>query len=784
MEPERVAGSMRRIVLTALWGQNLTTSPVALGTLTTAGGTFTRLNDATAPGVMILRVELEPGADDALLPATVVAIRNDRASPRAADSRVSRYADAMYVYLPEVLLSGTQRLELYVGADGTTIYGRRAAPHLQPPAPGDTAPPITPGGVFTPTLDRTLVARAALGQCFPLRRLVNSFEPSPLADLHRAAGLRLADEPLFKSAARKFLIQARVYADPPQDLALVGQLPTYNDNDPNPVKRLVQFSYKPEPGAYVPEGARLLLRISRAPASTDAYFPMTDLIVTDRAGRALLVALPEMDFAQFAAPVWLFFDTDGATYYASTDFGHDTALARPERGGALRFDPADPGSGLARRSGGQVLALPGAVPCRHRVPIAANLCYADHPKPLPPRVGQVAVDPVRGRFHFASGEVPAPPADGGALGVTVDYHEGFAADVGALTYDRSASLESPELSPTRFVAQNGDAARGNAPVHATLAQALSAARDRDVIQIEDSATYDHAADLVVPPAVRRLVIQAANRQRPCLRFANGAALRITGELDVLRLNGLLISGAEPELAAADPNRQIGFIEIARAGLVKQVELIACTLAPSSLSRGLSLVARDVGPPAPTAQVSLCRCIVGGLRLSRGVAELVASDSIVDGAGGVALGDTIGGEAGCVAHLERATVWGAVAVRQLYASECLIVDRAVVGDRQAGCVRFSRYQPGSSLPRRFRCVPPDDVAGADAVSPAFNSHRFGRPGYAQLHLACPDAIRSGAEDGAEMGAMHEGLASLREKNLLFKVDEYLPVGLTPALSFVT
>jgi hypothetical protein len=253
-------------------------------------------------------------------------------------------------------------------------------------------------------------------------------------------------------------------------------------------------------------------------------------------------------------------------------------------------------------------------------------------------------------------------------------------------------------------------------------------------------------------------------------------------MDLLRLNGLLMTGAEANLSS--DKKKLGLVEIARAGLVKQVELIACTLVPAATARDLSVVARDVGPPNPVAQISLCRCIVGGLQLSRGVAELVASDSILDRSGQVVLGDTEGAEAGSVVHLERATVWGRIRVRQLYASECLLVGEAIVGDRQAGCVRFSGYEVGSSLPRRFRCVPAENLPGVDAVSPAFNSRRFGRPDYAQLHLACPETIRTGAEDGAEMGAMHGALASLREKNLLFKVDEYLPVGLSPALTFVT
>jgi hypothetical protein len=36
----------------------------------------------------------------------------------------------------------------------------------------------------------------------------------------------------------------------------------------------------------------------------------------------------------------------------------------------------------------------------------------------------------------------------------------------------------------------------------------------------------------------------------------------------------------------------------------------------------------------------------------------------------------------------------------------------------------------------------------------------------------------------MGAFHGALAALREKNLGVKLDEYLPVGLTPAIIYTT
>lgn len=757
MEPERFETPMRRFVITVRWGTDFTAAP--LGSLESFSGVVTPGVAASGDGSLLLSLELDAGSDIALFPATVLAVRNDRAIPMVSDSRDSRYRDALYVHLPEVLLRPGEHLPLYVGDDGSTLYARRAPPHIG-------AADVHPQDAFSGTVvDRTLLARAALGQCFPGRRFQYSLEPTGVVDLHRMTGLRLADEGLFvdapgKHGARGFVIEARLLDGQTRTTRLIGRLATTT------VALLPAFQYLPEAPVAAHPGERLVLKIVPA-TTTDTLFPLTDLIVTDRAGRALLVALPQMEFITFPAPVWLLFDTAGASYYASSDFGHDTALGRPERDGAFHFDPQLPSGGLARRSPGQVLPIPDRVPIQQRVPVYANLCHWDHPKPRPPRPGELAVDPTRGRFLFAPGEGAPIPLGGGARGLQVDFHEGFAGDVGALTYDRYASLAAPDNpQPTRYVSSSGDADRA-APVYGSVAAALLAAVDGDVIQIEDSATYAHTTSLSIPAGVERLVIQAANRQRPCLRFSGGGGVSVDHAMRALRLNGLLISGAP--------------LTIADASEVTLIELVACTFDPT-VAGGLAVVA--TGGTDPTSQISLCRCVAGGLQLGQGVAEVIVADSILDRRGDVAIGGLAGHEARARVHLERTTVWGQGVMHQLYGSECLLVDQFTVTDQQEGCLRYSRFQLGSRLPRRFQCVPSSTGAGVDPVAPVFNSRRFGRAQYGQLHLVCPTRIRQGAEDGAEVGALHLALAALREKNLGVKLDEYLPVGLTPALIYVS
>ena len=61
-------------------------------------------------------------------------------------------------------------------------------------------------------------------------------------------------------------------------------------------------------------------------------------------------------------------------------------------------------------------------------------------------------------------------------------------------------------------------------------------------------------------------------------------------------------------------------------------------------------------------------------------------------------------------------------------------------------------------------------------PHFTSLRYGDPGYAQLRVSTPDAIRRGADDEGEMGVTHHLHQPQRETNLRLRLDEYLRFGL--------
>jgi hypothetical protein len=177
--------------------------------------------------------------------------------------------------------------------------------------------------------------------------------------------------------------------------------------------------------------------------------------------------------------------------------------------------------------------------------------------------------------------------------------------------------------------------------------------------------------------------------------------------------------------------------------------------------------------------------------------VTAADSIIDQRNGYAIAGNLelssppvsgsfrfgtGEPAPTLVQMERVTVFGLILCEVLNASESLLNDVALVEDQQSGCIRFTRFEFGSVLPRRYQCVPGESQAktgsnGLRLFPPAFNSLRFGRPDYAQLASACPRKILTASEAGAEVGAFSGTLNTIRSNNLRTKLGEFMPVGLS-------
>jgi hypothetical protein len=167
-----------------------------------------------------------------------------------------------------------------------------------------------------------------------------------------------------------------------------------------------------------------------------------------------------------------------------------------------------------------------------------------------------------------------------------------------------------------------------------------------------------------------------------------------------------------------------------------------------------------------------------VRLNRSLLEEAFPVELADNA--LALGS---GEV----RLVRTTVMGPAHVHRLDASECILDGMFVVDDDQHGCVRFSAWCTGSVLPRKYESV---EIA---PDSPLFVSRVFGQPGYAQLMETVDAAslpgqastsISEGAQDGSEMGAFSREKNPIKERSLLIKYDEFMPIGLVPVIIHVT
>lgn len=153
---------------------------------------------------------------------------------------------------------------------------------------------------------------------------------------------------------------------------------------------------------------------------------------------------------------------------------------------------------------------------------------------------------------------------------------------------------------------------------------------------------------------------------------------------------------------------------------------------------------------------------------------------------VALGQAALGLGAGEAILSRCTVLGRMFVHRLEASECILNEFAVVDDTQHGCVRFSAWARDSALPRQYESV---EISDQSAI---FTSRDFGQPGYAQLLASADSAILAptgatilaGAQNGSEMGAFARDKNPIKDRSILIKYQEYMPLGLVPVLVHVT
>lgn len=415
---------------------------------------------------------------------------------------------------------------------------------------------------------------------------------------------------------------------------------------------------------------------------------------------------------------------------------------------------------------------------------------------LPQAGDKIAIDPVLGRLAFPAGTTPQ--------NVRVTFHYGFSMATGGGEYERRKSFLLTGSPTTITQGEN-------------LQVAIDAAADGGIVEIGDSGRYPETVGMLSIKVLAdgKLELRAANEHRP--------ALILNGDLNIelhpgaeLALDGLLIAGGRLRVAATAGAEQKPPV----------IRLHHCTLVP-----GLSL--NQSGEPqapaepslivlAANATVEIDHCIVGAMRCGHAVAVKI-ENSIVDATElhHVAFANPDNEHrAGGVLTVVNSTIIGKVnsARLELASNTVFLAARSGPGDpwkqvviseqNQHGCVRFSVLPLNSIVPRRYRCQPDLAVTAALTAAdvpkgslsdparkkitlatqarlrPAFATLRYGLPGYCQLSSACPNEIRTGAEDESEMGAFHDVFAPQRASNLTIRLQEYLRFGLEAGVFYAT
>jgi hypothetical protein len=359
---------------------------------------------------------------------------------------------------------------------------------------------------------------------------------------------------------------------------------------------------------------------------------------------------------------------------------------------------------------------------------------------------KIAIDPELGRIAFPVSQSPRA--------VSVTFHYGFSAELGGGEYPRAASFD-PLLSPVR---------QTQAP--AKIQDGLNGLTTGGVLEVADNAAYSETLSLAA--GANRFALRAKDGHRPLLRgdfaISGAAGSEVT-------LNGLLITGT-----------------VHVTGSLSRLSLVHCTLAPTAASP--SMIVDSAG-----TVVTIDHSILGGVR-AVGSATVNMTSSIIDSLAreNVAFAAVDGNSPGGALNIENCTVVGKVHTTKLaLVSNSILLARLAATDtwltpvnsdrRQEGCVRFSFVPFESITPRRYRCQPATQE-DATRVRPEFNSLRYGDAAYCQLSMRCAAEIRTGADDGAEMGAFHDLLQPQRLAHLRLRLDEYSRFGLETGITFAT
>jgi hypothetical protein len=380
---------------------------------------------------------------------------------------------------------------------------------------------------------------------------------------------------------------------------------------------------------------------------------------------------------------------------------------------------------------------------------------------------KIAIDPALGRIAFPSASPPASPPQAPPQSVRVTYHYGFSADMGGGEYERETRQSGVEKI---FKVPSVEGPTLQAALNAIVAALTDNTQlDGGVVEIEKpvsaaASDYHNLSGVVNVPAGKRITIRAVDEHRPVVLL--GGDLEIKGGADAeLELNGLLISGGALRLPAS-------------RNQLRALRLAHCSLPPgAAVSSPPGGAAPSVVAQAPNLHIEIDRSIVGAIRATE-ASSLCLTNSIVDAGDEDDVAYAGIDAAGAPLVAVNCTIIGRVHTLTMELASNTIFFAGSANDAparaemlQEGCVRFCYAPPGSRLPRQFECQP-ETQEDAARVRPIFTSLRYGDAGYCQLSVHCSEKIKSGADDGAEIGAFHDLYQPQRVANLRARLDENL------------
>lgn len=432
------------------------------------------------------------------------------------------------------------------------------------------------------------------------------------------------------------------------------------------------------------------------------------------------------------------------------------------------------------------------------------VCRRLNPWPAAQPTGQlIAVDVEHGRMAVGDGFGDATTS------LDVFYHYGFSAGLGGGPYERGKWVIAPVPGVLQLYVQQDAPPLGVFPsIGAALAEWTTQLKPNTIITILDNRSYAEPLD-IEPGDDAWLAFEAANGVRPHIRPDNGR-IRISGTHPdaTVTLSGLLVEGG------VEVDGDFGTLRLIHTTLVPGRALDEAGQ-PATTDPSVRVTDTSSGANINTNfELQAAFSILGPLRMPEHSQRLYLLDCIVDGIGTTAIAATgTTDQPVPTAVIERTTIFGKSFFRGIdLATEVIFTGTVTAEERHQGCVRFSFVPHGSRTPRRYRCQPDFEIATAlreakdrakaegitllpsdlddirDEIRawlvPTFTARNYGLPGYAQLRMTSPVQIRTGAEDGSEMGAFSHLQQPQRETNLRIRLNEYLPFGLRPGIIFVT